>query len=255
MILLELQAKNDKEAIDMASGILEVSPENFTAEVFKKGGGNFLGLGGKKPSLFHVLPTEKATQETLVKGVIISLLSNMGYQVEILQTETLEDGKFYVELASQNAGNIIGKKGKTLEALQFVVNIIIEKHTGAQPKILLDIEKYRDRRAKQLSDIAIKMARQVIKTGKSRLLDPLNPYERRLVHMALQENEEVLTESEGSGVYKRIRISAKKKGEKNPVLEELSEEVSDYDDFADPEDYENIQKQMAETMNDDEPAG
>lgn len=212
MYILETHARTEKEAIDLSADYLETDPENLEVRLFKKGGGGFLGIGSKDPSIFHVYPIKgKTPREIVIKGVISTILHKMGFSCEVNRIEKTEEGKTYVEIISDSAGNIIGKRGKTLESLQFLTNIIVEKFTEEQPKILLDIENYRARRAKYLSSLARKVADGAIRSGRKRSLDPLNPYERRLVHMELQEDNRVSTESEGSGVYKKVWIIPVKK--------------------------------------------
>jgi len=207
MQILEVQAQTDKEALDLAAEQLNTSPDDIEVNVHKKSSSGFLGLGQKTKGIFHVQAIRgKTSLPVVIRGVITTILGHMGYSVQVEDPRPVEEGKLMIELVSQEAGYIIGKRGRTLEALQFMTNIIVEKITGEQPKILLDIENYRARRAQHLTEMAQKTAEYVIRTGRSRLLDPLNPYERRLVHMALQDNDNVKTESEGNGVYKRVRI-------------------------------------------------
>ncbi len=207
MQILEVQALGDKEALDEGLQILGTDAENVELSVLKKGSSGFLGLGQKTAGIYKLNAIRgKTPLAVIIRGVITTLLGHMGYTVTVKDYRNVEEGKLMVDLESEFAGYIIGKHGRTLEALQFMTNLIVEKITGEQPKILLDIESYRDRRAQHLMEIAKKTGEYVLKTGKSRLLDPLNPYERRLVHMALQDNEHVKTESEGNGVYKRVRV-------------------------------------------------
>jgi spoIIIJ-associated protein len=207
MQILEVQALGDKEALDEGLQILGTDAENVELSVLKKGSSGFLGLGQKTAGIYKLNAIRgKTPLAVIIRGVITTLLGHMGYSVTVKDYRNVEEGKLMVDLESEFAGYIIGKHGRTLEALQFMTNLVVEKITGEQPKILLDIENYRDRRAQHLMEIAKKTGEYVLKTGKSRLLDPLNPYERRLVHMALQDNEHVKTESEGNGVYKRVRV-------------------------------------------------
>ncbi|MBN8222611.1 MAG: KH domain-containing protein [Spirochaetes bacterium] len=207
MQILEVQALADKEALDEGLRILGTDAENVELNVLKKGSSGFLGLGQKTAGIYKINAIRgKTPLAVIIRGVITTLLGHMGYSVTVKDYRNVEEGKLMVDLESEFAGYIIGKHGRTLEALQFMTNLIVEKITGEQPKILLDIENYRERRAQHLMEIAKKTGDYVLKTGKSRLLDPLNPYERRLVHMALQDNEHIKTESEGNGVYKRVRV-------------------------------------------------
>ncbi len=259
MVILETFAKSEKEALEQACPYLGVSEDKVDVAVYRKGSGGFLGLGQKKPAVYHILAKPGITPlDVVVKGVLSTLLHHMGYRVKFLKIETQEDGKLYVEMASPHAGFIIGKYGRTLESLQFLANLIVEKFTGSQPKILLDIENYRARRAKHLNDMALRTAEFVIRTGKSRLLDPLNPYERRLIHLALQDDERVSTESEGNGVYKRVRISRKATyiapdGEISTYESEtLVEQEEDFSGGMDPNEYDNPADMDGHVADDDD---
>ncbi len=218
MQILELSAANDKEALKYGADLLQVEPGSISAKIYKKGSGGFLGLGSKDPSVYFIETIEKSTPVYgVMRGVVLTLLNKMGLEAEIEGIDEQEEQKICVRIASLKAGQIIGKRGKTLESLQFLTNLLVQQYTGEPPKILLDIENYRERRAKYLTDFALKMASQVIKYGKSRLMEPLNPFERRLIHVALQEDDRVETESEGVGVYKRVRIKSKKQARKGGV--------------------------------------
>lgn len=215
MQILETHAKNEKEAIELATTYLSVDADQIEIKLYEKGSSGFLGFGEKTPSIYHVNAIENKTPlQVVIKGIVATILHKMGYKAKFIRFETQEDeGKLYVELASPSAGYIIGKKGRTLESLQFVVNLLVERYNETAPKVVLDIENYRNRRAKYLENLAKKIASFVSKTGKSRLLDPLNPYERRLIHVALQDMNNIQTESEGNGVYKKVRISKKSGGQ------------------------------------------
>ncbi|MDH5719403.1 MAG: KH domain-containing protein [Spirochaetia bacterium] len=226
MLILETHAMNEKEALDLGSQFLEIEPEFIRISLQKKGSTGFLGFGSKTPSLFQIEAIEgKTPVDAVIKGVVTTILQKMGYKINFKKIEKLEDGKTYVEIVSNQAGYVIGKRGKTLESLQFLTNLLVQNFTKEPPKILLDLENYREKRANHLADIANKIANFVIKTGKSRLMDPLNPYERRIIHMTLQENELVKTESEGTGVHKRIRVFPSRTGTiQNDDSREVSEE-------------------------------
>lgn len=212
MLILETHASSEKEALEKSAKILEVDSQLIEVIISRKGSSGFLGFGTKKPSLFQILAKKDITpMEAVVKGVLYTIINKMGYHVKVNSIELKEDEKTYVELSSAQAGHIIGRQGRTLESLQFMVNLLVQNFLGAPPRILLDIENYRKRRAKDLTKLAENTANFVARSGKSRLLNPLNPYERRLVHMALQEHPTVATNSEGHGVYKRVRVFLKEK--------------------------------------------
>ncbi len=124
-----------------------------------------------------------------------------------ISVQTIEEtDKLYVEIISDSAGIIIGKRGKTLEALQLITNIIVNKDKDKWIKVILDIENYRDKRENTLTDLAVKVASKVKKTGKFQILEPMNPFERRIIHMALQNDPRIFTKSEGAGNLKKVKI-------------------------------------------------
>lgn len=211
MLILETNASNEKEAAESSARYLQIESNQIAVQMARKGSSGFLGFGSKKPALFQIMAIKEVTpQQAVIRGVLSTILHKMGYKVENIQVSPAdENGKVYVDIVSSHAGYIIGKYGRSLESLQFVVNLLVQSFSGMAPKILLDIENYRQRRANHLSNLALRVAESVTKSGKSRLLDPLNPYERRLIHVALQENENIETVSEGNGVYKRVRIYRK----------------------------------------------
>jgi len=254
MQILEINAASDKEALKNAAEILDISTDDITVQMFKKGGGGgFLGMGSKNPSLYRIFAIKDKTPENaILKGAIISVTGKMGYDVSVGEIEKNEDGKTYIHMHSDQAGYVIGKRGKTLEAIQFIVNLVVQQFTGEPPKILLDIENYRERRANYLTDIALKIAQMVKKTNKSRLMEPLNPYERRIVHMALQEDGVVETESEGQGIYKRVRIKLKGSAKSRTTSSDFNamEDVSDDEpDFESDEIPESVQNEQPEHYN------
>ncbi|MES0490570.1 MAG: R3H domain-containing nucleic acid-binding protein [Leptospirales bacterium] len=210
MQILEVKSTTDKDASKKAAQILKIQPDEIEARLHIKGGGGFLGLGSKEPSTYRIFAIQgKTPTEAVITGIIMFVTYKMGYFVTVEEIEKTDEDKLYVTMVSENAGHVIGKRGKTLESLQFIVNLVTQQFTGEPPKILLDIENYRKRRAKYLADMAIRMADAVAKYGKSRLLEPLNPFERRLIHVELQEDDRVETESEGTGIYKRVRIKVR----------------------------------------------
>lgn len=255
MQILEVQALSEKEALDQGLEILGTEADNVEMSVLKKSSSGFLGLGQKTLGIYKLNAIRgKTPLAVIIRGVLTNLLAHMGYTVTVKDYRSVEEGKLMVDLESDFAGYIIGKHGRTLEALQFMTNLIVEKVTGEQPKILLDIENYRERRAQHLMEIAQKTGEYVLKTGKSRLLDPLNPYERRLVHMALQDNPNVKTESEGNGVYKRVRVFrlATAPGNEQPVDSAVSDENIgniNFDAGHDPEGAEDIEFKAEENFN------
>ena len=237
MQILETHALSEKEAIELTVKYLDVESENISIKIHKKGGSGFLGFGDKKPNTYYVFAIEgKTPRDVVVKGVLSTMIHKMGYKAKIVEIKEMENGKIYTEIASPKAGHLIGRKGRTLEALQNMTNLFLERFLGRPVKIILDIENYRDRRDKNLENLAQKMAEQVVKTGRSRILDVMNPYERRIIHSTLQDHEKITTESIGTGNYKKIRVklidgSVPTSNEENNLSHEISKDGDVNDDY------------------------
>ena len=147
---------------------------------------------------------EKVTVEYLA-----GMFDRMGFDVDI-EVDNNKQDRVFIELFSPDSGLIIGKRGKTLEAIQMLVNTVGSRLPGSGAyKCVIDIEHYRAKRETTLTELAHRVAQEVIRTGRPRLLEPMNPFERRLIHLALQNENLVETKSEGEGVQRKVKISLK----------------------------------------------
>jgi spoIIIJ-associated protein len=186
-------------------GIREASKVNV--EVIDEGKSGIFGFGVSRPAKVRIFYNENiADIGNITREIIENILEKMcieGYIKDLKEGES----KVYIELESKNSsGLIIGKKGKTLEALQFMINLIVNNKTGSEKKIILDIESYRAKREKALKKMSRDIAYKVIKSGRPWTLEPMNPFERRLIHMTLQNDNRVVTKSEGHGIYRKVTI-------------------------------------------------
>ncbi|WP_293908614.1 RNA-binding cell elongation regulator Jag/EloR [Sphaerochaeta sp. UBA5836] len=136
---------------------------------------------------------------------VATILEKMGYQGKV-SISFRKARKLGLNIESDNSSIIIGRKGKNLDAIQLLANVFAGQ-IDPDLKVIIDSENYRMRHEEQLIRMAFKTAEQVKKSGRSRLLEPMNPYERRLVHTALNDFGGVETKSEGEGLYKQIRIT------------------------------------------------
>jgi len=207
---MEFEGKTSQEAIEKAVekfGVSDSSKLRITVIEQGKSGGIF-GFGASKSvRIKAALIVNNINIASDAERILLGMLTNMGLKSNIKNIDESE-AKLYIELESGlDSGLLIGKKGKTLEALQFLLNLMINSETGSEKKIILDIEGYRDKREQALKTLAQDVASKVIRTGKSWVLEPMNPFERRLVHLSLQEDKRVFTKSEGQGVYRKIRVS------------------------------------------------
>jgi spoIIIJ-associated protein len=231
MIVKEFEGKNEKEAIDRAIEELGLDRNEIDFEIVEAKRPGILFRGGKVKIRVHLTEEveeeeqeEEGSQEEeqeprprktavaadpALEGKVIDftrdLLSRMGFPAEI-KVNFREDGRIGLDIESDGSGILIGKQGKTLEALQFIVNLAAGRMGGDSTRIVLDTQDYRSRRERSLIRMANQVAEQVRRSGGSQLLEPLNPFERRLIHTSLARYGDIETVSEGDGLYKRIRV-------------------------------------------------
>ena len=146
---------------------------------------------------------------TVSREVINNLISNMGVNVicNLRQSDSEDIGGPVFEIEGDDSGLLIGRKGETLRSLQFLVRYLVSKKTAQRANLSLDVEGYDERRRQSLSNLANRVSQRVVKTGRSIELEPMNARERRVVHMALSDRDDVFTESSGSGEDRRVVIS------------------------------------------------
>ena len=198
-------AKNVEDAIAAALKELGASREEVDISVIEEGSIGFLGMFGGKDAVVLVKknfnPEKEA--ETFLKEVFLS----MGLIVKI-KTE-LKDKHLFVELTGDDMGILIGKRGQTLDALQYLVNLVVNKKSPYYISVMLDTENYRQRRKETLESLAFNLAKKVKHTKRNVVLEPMNPYERRIIHSALQNDRFVTTYSEGEEPYRNVVITLK----------------------------------------------
>ena len=134
----------------------------------------------------------------------------------IVNVETkLKDRQLEIKISGDDMGIIIGKRGQTLDAVQYLVNLVVNKGTAPYISVTLDTENYRERRKETLETLAFNLAKKVKHTGKNVVLEPMNPYERRIIHSALQNDRYVTTYSEGDEPYRNVVITLKEKNRRS----------------------------------------
>lgn len=196
-----------EEAIEMALEDLDLLSEDVSVEVLEEPGKGFLGLGGKEAKVRVVADKDPVF---MAERFLTDLLMQMQISAE-LDVER-EAGQLYVEIIGENhddMGVIIGKRGDTLDAIQYLLSLIVNKGRDQYIRVLLDTENYREKRERTLIDLANKMAAKAVRRGRSVKLDPMNPYERRIIHSALQSFEGISTYSVGDEPYRRVVIDIK----------------------------------------------
>ena len=207
----EFEGRTEKEAIANAIEAMGLDEDEIDVEVVKARSGLF--GGGKVTIRVHVgeeQPVEdlepNTEQESEAAGFVSDLLRHMGIEAD-LRIATREDDRVVLEMISDDAGILIGRHGATLEAMQLLTNIACGRRHEDGPRVILDTEDYRYRREQSLTRMAMRVARDVQRSGRSQLLEPMNPFERRLVHTTISGVDDVSTESEGDGPYKQVRVT------------------------------------------------
>lgn len=207
MEFIEISAKNVDDAITQATVQLGITSDQLEYEVLDKGSTGFLGIGSKNAVI-------KARKKFSIDENVVELLSSifdaMKMEVEILVAVNEEEHIIEVELKGDDMGILIGKRGQTLDSLQYLTNLAINKHSDEYYKVKIDTEDYRKRRKETLENLAKNIAYKVKRTKRPVSLEPMNPFERRIIHSALQNDRYVTTHSEGDEPYRHVVVTLKK---------------------------------------------
>lgn len=206
---LERTGKTVDEAIDLAILELGVGRDEVEVDVVSQGRGGILGIGSEPAKVRVSLITGSTAGASAALGVVNDLLDAMHVDVTptIRSSGTGPDDPTVVDIQGEDAGLIIGRRGETLRALQYVANIVLGRREDDAGPIVVDVEGYRDRRQQQVSVLAERMAERAISSGRSVELDAMSAADRRLVHVALADDKGVTTESTGEGTQRRVTIT------------------------------------------------
>ncbi len=200
---IEVEGKNIEDALEKALKELNTTKEKVDLEIIDHGSKGLFNVIGFKPARIKVSMKYDYIEEA--RNFISNILKYMGLTAEISITE--KDDTINVNLYGDKMGLIIGYRGETLDSIQYLLSLVVNKvHDIPHKKVILDTENYRSKREETLKGVAIKSANRVIKTRKILKLEPMNPYERRIIHFALQDNKLVNTYSEGEEPFRRIVI-------------------------------------------------
>lgn len=205
---IEITAKTVDEAITNALIKLGTTSDNVEIEVIEKESSGFLGLFNNKPA--RIKARCKYTADGAARNFLTQVFDAMNIDAEIdLKYDELEN-TLDINLSGKDMGVLIGKRGQTLDSLQYLVSLVVNKNSETYLKVKLDTENYRERRKETLENLAKNIAYKVKRTKKAVSLEPMNPYERRIIHSALQNDKFVETHSEGDEPYRRVVVTVKK---------------------------------------------
>ena len=198
-------AKNVEAAIQLALDELDLLREEAEIEVLEEGSNGFFGIGAKEAV---VKVTAKTLADVKAKAFLTEIFSSMGMNVEI--DITLSEKTMNINLSGDNMGLIIGKRGDTLDALEHLVSLCVNKGDGEYIKVILDTENYREKRHQTLVKLADSLAASVVRNKRKIVLEPMSSNERRIIHATLQSNKYVDTYSIGEEPNRKVVVALKK---------------------------------------------
>ncbi len=199
-------AKTVSAAVELALQELGLSENQVNVEILEEGSRGLFGLGSKDAT---VKVTSKLDLESRARDFLNDVFFAMGLKVAIEITRT--DKTMNIDLSGENMGIIIGKRGDTLDALEHLTSLCVNRGDGEYTKVILDTENYREKRHATLVKLANNLARSVVKNRRKVTLEPMSSNERRIIHSTLQNNPDVDTYSVGEEPNRRIVIALKKK--------------------------------------------
>jgi spoIIIJ-associated protein len=204
MDFVEKESRTVEEAI--TEGLIELGTtrKNVEIEILDKGSRGLFGLLGSK--MARVRLTKKVNPVDAAVNFLNDIFKKMNLEAKII-VEEKEEGNYLFNIQGDDMGILIGKRGQTLDSFQYLANIIANKNKDNHIRITLDTENYRERRKETLETLAKNLAKKVKLTKKSVVLEPMNPYERRIIHFALQNDKSIKTHSEGEDPYRKVIIS------------------------------------------------
>lgn len=203
---IEKRGKSVDEAIKAALDELECEIDDVIIEIVEEPSKGLLGLV-KKPAVVRVSRRDKPQEE--VREVLEDLLKRMKIDYKISQVEW-EDGRVRINITGKDMGLLIGRKGETLNSLQFMVGLIVNRKRPERIRVVLDVEDYRKKKEESLEALALRLSDRVKKTRKNVVMRPMSSQERRIVHTVLQGDPQVTTYSMGDEPNRKVVISLKK---------------------------------------------
>ncbi|MDR1704637.1 MAG: protein jag [Clostridiales bacterium] len=202
---IEMTGKTQEEALEKALNILNAKAEEVTVNVLDPGSKGFLGIGQKPVKIQVVLKDNPGRTAKKFIGDVIEAIG-----LEVITEVKLADNSLTIDLKGSNMGVLIGKHGQTLDALQYLTNLVVNKTTESYINVTLDTENYREKRKETLESLARNMAKKARQLRKPVKLEPMNPSERRIIHFSLQGEKGITTYSEGVEPFRNVVIAPKR---------------------------------------------
>lgn len=206
MTEVEKTGKTIEEAIDNALIELGVTKDDVEIDILERPSKGLFGFLGAKPGKVRVRLIEKPALKA--RDLLKQVLKVMDLEVEMNVVEN-EQG-VYISMKGPDLGILIGRRGETLDSLQYLINLSANKNQENRQRIILDVEGYRKKREETLRNLALKLAEKAKQKGRNVILEPMNSQERRIIHTTLQSRDDIYTYSEGEDPYRKIVISPRK---------------------------------------------
>ena len=207
MEFIEISAKTVDDAITEACQKFSVTSDKLEYEVIEEGSAGFLGLGSKSAVIkARVKSSVKDIAKTFLNDVFEAMKLTVVIDIRFDEVENIMD----IDLSGDEMGILIGKRGQTLDSLQYLTSLVVNKDVENYIHVKVDTENYRKRRKDTLENLAKNIAFKVKRTKRAVSLEPMNPYERRIIHSALQNDRYVTTHSEGDDPFRRVVVTLKR---------------------------------------------
>lgn len=207
MEFIEVSAKTVADAITEACQKLEVTSDKLEYVVVEEGSSGFLGIGSK---LAIIKAKTKSSIADIAKDFLKDVFAAMNMVVAVDVKYDEDNKNLDVDLSGDEMGILIGKRGQTLDSIQYLLSLVVNKESEEYIRVKVDTEDYRKRRKETLENLAKNIAYKVKRTKRPVSLEPMNPYERRIIHSALQNDKYVTTHSEGEEPFRRVVVTLKK---------------------------------------------
>ncbi len=212
MEYIQITGKNIDDAVTNALIELGTTSDKLEYEVVEKGSSGFLGIGSK-PAVIKA--RRVATIEDKANDFLNDVFSSINMNVSLDTKYDDEKQSLDIDMSGNDMGVLIGKRGQTLDALQYLTSLVVNKGNEDYIRVKLDTENYRERRKEALESLSKNIAAKVKRTRRSVSLEPMNPYERRIIHSTLQNDKYVYTRSEGEEPFRHVVVCLKREKNKH----------------------------------------
>ena len=205
MSAMEIEAKSVEEAIETACQRLNLTADQLEIDIISQGSSGIFGIGTRNAKIL-VSPKETSDESSLreAKEILESILAHIHIPAAV--EATWVDDQIKLDITSNGSGLLIGKRGQTLQSLQYIVNKMYNRQASQKSHIIVDTENYRERRRKALTEVALHLGNRAKKSGRPATSSPLSAYDRRIIHLALKDDRRLRTKSKGDGALRKVVV-------------------------------------------------